>query len=185
MWCSVSGGSCQQVRLRVAVCLFLGELAVFDQALNVRVIGRAAHQIAAAKMVDARVARMNDVALPGRAQEKRGHGAVGLFLGRDCGQLDHEMRIEHELLEQLRGILAVRHEALEKLTRGENHLVGCFAAAALAPHAVGNHSQRTARDTRMRNDFDLILLVLPITPMLARRGHEAIALLGRAHGRKL
>ena len=76
-------------------------------------------------------------------------------------------------------------EALEKLTRGENHLVGCLAAAALAPHAVGDHSQRTARDTRMRDDFDLILLVVPITPMLARRGHEAIALLGRAHGRKL
>ena len=90
------------------VGFFLGELAFVDEALHERMVDRAAHHLGAAEVVHARVAGMDDVAFAVRADDERGHRAVRLFFGRDRRQLDHQVRLEHELLERFGGVVAAR-----------------------------------------------------------------------------
>ena len=80
------------------------------------------------------------VAFARRADQEGGDRAVRLLLGGDRRQLDHQVRFQHDLLERLGRVVAVRRIALEQLLRGEDHLVGGLAPAALAAHAVGEHA---------------------------------------------
>ena len=138
-----------------------------------------------AEMVDARVAGVHDIAVTRGADEKGGDGAVRLLFRRDRGQLDHQVRFHHQLLERLRWVVAARRVALEQLLGGEQHLVGGLAAAALAAHAVGEHAEQAAGSPVMRNDLDLVLLVGAVAAMQARRGGQTVSRGGCAHGRKL
>ena len=177
----------EQVRLRMAVGLFLGDLAVVDQALHVRVVDRAADHLGGAEVVDARVAGVDEVALARRADEERGDRAVRLLLGGDRRQLDHQVRFEHELLERFGRVVAVRRIALEQLLRREDDLVGGLAAAALAAHAVGEDAHDAARHARVRKDLDLVLLIGPVTAVDAGRrataGNPARVLMGENYNR--
>ena len=116
---------------------------------------------------------------------KAADGAVRLFFGGDRGQLDHQVRFEHELLQCLGGVVLVGREAVEQLLGRQDDLVGRLAAAALAAHAVRQHGQRAARDARVHDDLDLILLVGAVAAMHAGRRCEAIPWWGCAHDRKL
>jgi hypothetical protein len=93
--------------------------------------------------------------------------AASVLCGSSCGgdrrELDHQVRLGDELAQQLARCVGLGHEALEDLLRGEQHLVGGLASAALAAHAVGHDAQQAGRDPGMPQDGDLILLVRPIT----------------------
>ena len=95
------------------------------------------------------------------------------------------MRFHDELLERFRRIVAARRIALEQLPCRQQHLVGGLAAPALASHAVGQHTQQAARRALVGDDFDLVLLVGPISPMDACRGRQSVAEGRCTHGRKL
>ena len=95
------------------------------------------------------------------------------------------MRFEHQLLERLGRIVAAGRIALEQLLGGEQHLVGGFATAALAAHAVGQHGERATGDPVMGQDLDLVLLVGPVTAVDAGDGRQAETQARGAHGRKL
>ena len=183
MCCCASGGSWWVPRQPVSrfdcgwrVGLFLGDLALVDQALHVGVVDRAAHHLGAAEVVDARVAGVDDVALAVRADQERGDRAVRLFLGGDRGQLDHQVRFEHQLLQRLGGVVAARRIALEELLRGQDHLVGGLAAAALAAHAVGQHAHARSPGTRPCGMIcDLVLLVGAVAAVHAGGRGQAVA----------
>ena len=121
----------------------------------------------AAKVVDARIARMDHVAFVRGADDERRHRAVRLFLRGDRRQLDHQVRFQHQLLERLGGVFAVRRKALEQLLRCQNHLVGGLAPAALAAHAVGQHAHQAAWNSVVLQDLHLILLVGAVATMYA------------------
>ena len=97
--------------------------------------------------------------------------AVRLFLGGDRGQLDHQVRFHHDLRAAgSAGSSRVRREALEELLRGEDHLVGRLAPAALAAHAVGQHRKSAAGDARVGDDLHLVLLVGAVAAVHAGGG---------------
>ena len=62
-----------------------------------------------------------------RADDERGHGAVRLFFGGDRGQLDHQVRFEHELLQRLAGVVA---GTLAGLSPGGVTMVAILGASA-------------------------------------------------------
>ena len=158
--------------------------ALGDEALHVGVVDRARHHLGAAEVVDARIAGVHVVALARRADDEGRDRAVRLLFGGDRRQLDHQVRFQHQLLECLGGVVLGRGEALEDLLRGEDHLVGRLAAAALAAHAVGHHAQRAAGYPVVRQQFDLVLLVGAIAAMQPGRRSNAKRLVWCIHRRE-
>ena len=175
----------QQVRLRVHVGFVFSDRTFVDQPLHIRVVDAAADHVGAAKVVNARIAGMHDVAFARRADEESGHGAVRFFFGSDRGQLDHEVRLEHQLFQRFGGVVAARRVALEQLVGREQHLIGGLAAATLAAHAVGQHREQATGCAVVRDDLDLVLLIGAVATMQARGGGKSVTEGGCAHGRKL
>ena len=95
------------------------------------------------------------------------------------------MGFEHQLLERLADVFAVRREALEQLLRRQDHLVGGFASAAFAAHAVGQNGHHATRRAVVLEHLDLVLLVRAVAPMDAGGRGKSITLGRYAHGRKL
>ena len=110
---------------------------------------------------------------------------MGLFFGGDRGQLDHQVRFEHQLFKGVGGVVSARRVTLEQLVRRQQHLVGGLAATALATHAVGQHSEQATRGAVVRDDLNLVLLVGAVAPMQAGGGKKTVTEAGCAHGRKL
>ena len=106
---------------------------------------RAAHQLGAAEVVDARVAGVDE------SQSRVGlirNAAIVL-----CGSSSEVIAVSliircassTSCLSASAGVVAARRVALEQLLRGQQHLVGGLAAAALAAHAVGQHAHARSR----------------------------------------
>jgi hypothetical protein len=91
----------QQVGLRVRVGCFLGQLALVDQTLHEGMVSRAAHHVGTTEVVHARIASVCDPGFEVGVDQERRHRAVGLFLGRDGGELDHQVRFHHQLVQKL------------------------------------------------------------------------------------
>jgi hypothetical protein len=106
---------------------------------------------------------------------------VGLLLGGDGRELDHQVRFHHQLLQQFGSVVLLRHVALEHLASGQQNLVGRLASATLATHAVSHDAHGAPLGPRMHDDFDLILLVGPVSLVESCRGGQAEGLGGRIH----
>ena len=155
------------------VGLFLGDLAFVDQPLHERMVDRALHHLGAAEVVDARIAGMDDVASQVRARcRRRPRVLCGSSSAVIAVSLIIRCDFEHQLAQHLGGVVLAGHEALEELARGQQHLVGGLAPAALAAHAVGQHRQHAAADARVRDEFDLVLLVGAVAAVEAGGGAE-------------
>lgn len=100
-------------------------------------------------------------------------GAVWLLFRGNRGEADHDVRLLHDVLEQGGGVVRFWRIAFKQLARGEHHLVGRLAPSAAATHAIGHHAQYASIETRVRQQGDLVLLVLAVTLVDAGRRNEA------------
>jgi hypothetical protein len=175
----------EQVRLRMAVRFFFRDLAFVDQTLHIGMVDRAADHLGSPEVIDARIAGVDEIAFPCRADHEGRDRAVRFFFGGDRGQLDHQVRFEHQLLERFGRVVAARRITLEQLLCGEDDLICGLAAAALAAHAIGQHAHHAARNAAVREDLHLILLIGTIAAVEPGRCRQAVAQARGAHDRKL
>ena len=177
----------QQVRLRVRVGLFLGDLAFVDQPLHERVVdacGSPCRRRGSGRRANRRRASTSH----SRAGPIR--NAAIVLCGSSSAVIAVSLIIRcasmHELLQHLgRRRPCSGAKRSKSWLAGEDHLVGRLAAAALAAHAVGQHRQRAAGHARVHDDLDLVLLVGAVAAVHAGGGGEAIACGRCAHDRKL
>jgi hypothetical protein len=163
----------QQIALRMRAGFGLRELTFVDEALHIGMVHGALDEAGAAEPVDARVAGMDPVHAAVAGDDETGDGAVRLLLGGDGRQLDHQMRLGGDLAEQFGRRFVLGGIALEQLLRGQDDLVRCLAAAALAAHAVGHDAHHAAVDARMGDDGHLVLLIGAIPAVGAGGGIES------------
>ena len=131
-------------------------------------------------MVNARIAGVHPVAFAAGVDQEGGDGAVGLLLGRDGGELDHQVRFLADLLQQHRGVFVFGHVALEQLARREQHLVGRLAPAGAAAHAVRHHAEHAALNAGVREQSHLVLLVFAVALVQAGGAGESVTLVHEA-----
>lgn len=152
---------------------FLGDLTLIHQGLHIAVIQGAPDHLVAMKVINARITRMDPVAVPAGVDEVGGYGTVWFLLGGNGREFDDEMRLFDQLLEHGRAIVVIGGVALKELTRCEHDLVRGLSATTTAAHAIGHDGQDAAIDAWMVDERDLVLLVFAVTLVDAGRGCEA------------
>ena len=157
----------------MGVRLFLRDLPLVDEALNVGVVGGAKHHVCPTEVVDAAVADVGNASGTIWADDESRQGAVRLFLGGDRRELDHQVGLFGQLLEELLGQIVSGRVTLEQLLGGQDHLIGRFASTAFAAHAIGHNGEQAALGSGVGQDGDLVLLIGPVSAMGACGGDEA------------
>jgi hypothetical protein len=98
----------------------------------------------------------------------------------EMAQLDDQVGFLHHLLEQGGRVVILGGVALEQLLGREHDLVGRLAPTAAPAHAVGHDPQHAAGHARVRQQGDLVLLVLPVALVDAGGCGESITFGGHA-----
>ena len=165
----------QNIRLGMYISLFLGQLTLVYQRLHIGMVRCAVYQLAAVKMVNTGITSVNPVTVTCGVDQKCCKRAVRFLFGRDSRQLDDEMGFLDNLLEHGWRVVGVWRIALKQLFGRHHDLVGCFASATAAAHAVSDNSKQTPRDALMADQVDLILLVITVTLVNAGRSCKSVA----------
>ena len=163
----------QDVGVGMVVGLGFRQLTPVDQRLHIGVVAGAKRQPGTLKVINARVARMDPVAVTPGVDQKRRDGAVGFLLCRDGGQPNDDVRLFDHVLEHCHRVVGVGRIALEQLARRHHDLVRRLAPAAAATHPVGDHTQHAAVVPLMGDQCHLVLLVFAVTLVDAGGGDEA------------
>ena len=79
-----------------------------------------------------------------------------------------------DLLEQGMPIICIGRVAVKELFGRQHGLIGGLASAAAASHAIGDHAQQAARIVCMRQQANLILLIVAVPFMDARGRGDSI-----------
>ena len=166
----------QNIGLGVHVGLLFGNLAAFDQQLDVRMVDRAPHELARMVVVYPRVASMGPVAVAGRIDQESRNRAVRFFFRRYGGEPDHHVGLARDLHQHAGCIVDVGRITLEQLFGRHHHLVRGFAATTAATHAIGNDRQHATVGARMVQQGDAILLVVAVTLVNAGGSGESVSL---------
>ena len=76
----------------------------------------------------------------------------------------------NNVLEHVRRIVGMGVEAFEQLMGRHHYLVGSLAPTATSTHAIGHYAQDAAVDAHMAYQCKLVLLVVTVAFVQARRG---------------
>ena len=145
------------------VGLFLADLALVNQRLDVRVIHGFVYQLAALEMVNPGVPGVHPMAVPARVDQKCRERAVGLLLGGYCSKFDDNVRFFNDLPQHGWRVIGFRRVAVKQLFGRQHDLVRRFSSAAAASHAICHDTQHATCNAGVFEQIDLILLVVPIS----------------------